>query len=266
MSRKVTAPVARSTAYDFNAQLAKCHLRNTPDDCLVQHAAFPESRDVMPHEILFATRKDVSSGDSRIRCMSSLNGVKLNSETTSSVQTALKQCGCPAGTAALFDNGCSVSCRNPLKEWLDTVTPAQLDTLNNALTQNFVYMGVAITPCKAGSDTALQRQGFSATRGGLMTVLNTGRNVIKAGQQVRMVLDVKDVVSTTRDTHSHLDGVPRQKILARLQSADDSMVDTFAQVLYHEGGASDAFTHNEPFALTAEMKYVAQATQTFALG
>lgn len=258
MSGKVTAPVARSTAYDFNAQLAKSHMRSVTEGCMVEHASYPESRDVMPHEILFATRKDVSSGDSRLRCMSSLNGVKLNQETIDSVQTALRQCGCKY--PKLFDNSVSVSSRKPLKEWLDTeCTASHLQTLNNTLTQNFVYMGVAITPCKAGSATALQRQGFSATRGGLMTVMNTGRSVIKAGQKVRMIIDIKDVVKNMRGTLEQLEGVPRQKILARIEPAGDDMENTFEQVLMNVNTADVDFTQHEPFVLTPEMKYVAAA-------
>ena len=264
MSRKVTAPVARSTAYDFNAQLAKCHLRNAGsiDSCMVEHAAYPESRDVMPHEILFATRKDVSSGDSRLRCMSSLNGVKLNDETIKSVQDALLSLRCPPQLAMQFDNTVSAAGRKDLLSWLDmtiTSNPGARETLNNTLSQNFVYIGIAITPCKAGNTSALQRQGFSATRGGLMTVINTGKHVIKAGQKVKMVIDVCDVVRNMRGVDEQLDGVPRQKILARIEPAHDSLDNTFEQVLMGVNTSSMTFTTHEPFALTPDMKYVSDS-------
>ena len=261
MSRKVTAPVARSTAYDFNAQLAKCHLRhaaNTPV-CMVEHAAFPESRDVMPHEILFAAAKDVKNGDARLRCMSSLNGVNLNEETLSSVQKALKICGCPDNVRQLFNNSTTAVQRDPLLKWLDEQTSITLDMLNDTLTQNFVYIGIAITPCKAGNDSALQRQGFSATRGGLMTVMNTGHHVIAPGQKVRMVIDLRDLVANSRKFNEKLDGVPLQKILARLEPVHSTLTSTFDQILRDANEANVDVTLNEPVMLTPDMKYVSQA-------
>lgn len=259
MSRKVTAPIARSTAYDFNAQLAKCHLRNASNihSCMVEHAAYPESRDVMPHEILFATRKDVSSGDSRLRCMSSLNGVPLNKETIESVQRALTALNCPY--VQQFDNSVSAAGRKDLLLWLEqkmTEDASVRETLNSTLTQNFVYIGIAITPCKAGDASALHRSGFSATRGGLTTVINTGKHVIKAGQKVKMVIDICDLVRNMRGVDEHLDGVPRQKVLARIEPANDSLENTFEQVLMGVNSENMTFSAHEPFPLTPEMAYV----------
>ena len=264
MSRKVTAPVARSTAYDFNAQLAKCHLRHASSicDCMVEHAAYPESRDVMPHEILFATVQDVNNGDARLRCMSSLNGVKLNEQTIESVQNALRSCNCREELVQLFQNTTTSVQREPLLKWLDERTYREKSLLNNALTQNFVYIGVAITPCKAGDTSALQRQGFSATRGGLMTVMNTGRSIIAPGQKVRMVIDLRDLVANSRKFSEKIDGVPQQKILARLEPVDDTLTSTFDQILRNVNEQHVNVTLHEPVVLTPEMKYVAEAIQS----
>ena len=261
MSRKVTAPVARSTAYDFNAQLAKCHVRHAANisKCMVEHAAFPESRDVMPHEILFAAAQDMKQGDARLRCMSSLNGVQLNETTIQSVKDALRSCGCDNKLIDVFSNDTTAVQREKLVEWIDKQHSSVRNMLNDALTQNFVYMGVAITPCKAGDTSALQRQGFSATRGGLMTVMNTGRSTIAPGQKVRMVIDLRDLVANSRKINERLDGVPLQKIVARLEPVHDTLASTFDQILRNVNESDVHVALQEPIVLTPDMNFVAEA-------
>ena len=49
-----------------------------------------------------------------------------------------------------------------------------------------------------------------------MTVINTGREPLRAGDKVRMVIDVLDVVQGKRDASDHITGIPKSKIVARL--------------------------------------------------
>ena len=94
MPYKVTAPVARSTAYDFNAQLSKSHLvseARVPEECAVSGKGCKEARDVFPHEILFEPVSKLNTGNARLRCSSSLNGVRLGQRLVHSVQNCLRQ-------------------------------------------------------------------------------------------------------------------------------------------------------------------------------
>jgi len=217
--RKVTAPIARSTAYDFNAQLAPSHLKNCRDvgEDAIPCANHPEVRDVMEHEILFTFRKP-SIRDSRMRGMTSLNGVDLPSEVYSNVNSVLRNAASEQSLVVpcAFSKTMSSADRSKLAAFLQNNRQLR-DLVSDVLTSYFEYVGIALTPCSSGSATALQRQGFSATRGGLMTVMNTGLDTIYAGQKVRMVIDIVDVLRRERSVNEMIDGVPRQKILARLQ-------------------------------------------------
>lgn len=217
--RKVTAPIARSTAYDFNAHLAPSHLKNCSEVSTdaIPCANHPEVRDVMPHEILFTFRKP-NVRDSRMRGMTSLNGVALPSDVYKGVNAVLQ-----SNNAALptFDSQTRLEDRTAIAKYLEQNRQVR-NQANDALTSFFEYVGVAITPCSAGNASALQRQGFSATRGGLMTVMNTGMDTIYAGQKVKMVLDVVDVLRQARGINEMIGGIPRQKIVARLQPVHNS--------------------------------------------
>lgn len=247
MAGKITAPVARSTAYDFNVQLAKSHLQqNVHTQCLVD-ARDPEVRDVMPHEILFAQRKDVDSTDSRLRCMSSLNGVQIDDRAIAAVNEVL-----PDGMKLFGPDATSIQ-KASLLEMLDK-DPILLQKVNRAFSAFFVYIGVAITPCKAGQATALQRQGFSATRGGLMTVMNTGHHTISAGKKVCMILDVRDVLRGERTLQHRIEGVPKTKILARLEVASNNTSDLLADVMNAQSNFS-LVDLVEPFPLVSAAEY-----------
>ena len=126
-----------------------------------------------------------------------------------------------------FDNGMTKSSTEGLVSLL-LQDPVARKKANHAFTKFFKYVGVAITPCTSGSASALQRQGFSATRGGLMTVMNTGLGTIYAGQKVKMVLDVVDVMRQARGLDEMLDGVPREKILARLEPYDNDEIQSIS--------------------------------------
>jgi hypothetical protein len=255
MPAKVTAPVARSTAYDFNCQLSKCHLKKAGNVgvCAVAHAAFPEVRNVMPHEILFALRTHVNSGDPRLRAMSSVNGVPLGPEILRDVQRVLAAAGCQH--YAQFNE--PMRANSELAEYLAAPANHRVRCrASDVLTQHFTYMGVAITPCAGGASNALQRQGFSASRGGLMTVMNNGLHPLVAGKRVRMVIDVLDVVRNGRAFDDHLDGIPRQKVLARLVNVDDDLDGEFEDIADGMRTTDMKLHLSEPFALTPALEYM----------
>ena len=221
-SYKVTAPVARSTAYDFNAQLSKSHQRiknyltgaqSTAVDC-----SDDQDRDVMPHEILFELKSKLLVSNARIHGSSSVNGVKLGLDCCGAVQAQLVRDGCSPQHAAAFTE--PIVQNHPaclaLKNFLEANTTAR-SKASDVLTSYFTYIGVAVTPCKSGpAGGALQRQGFSASRGGLMTIINTGEAALRPGDRVRMVIDVLDVVRGRRGTSHTITGIPKTKIVARL--------------------------------------------------
>ena len=249
---KVTAPVARSTAYDYNIQLSKSH----------QHATNngdTEDRNVMPHEVLFEHRDKLKGSNARIHGCSSVNGIQLGPRCVAAVQACLASCNCPYHDLfGEMENMRGDRVKN-LITWLkgtDTIAKTARAHASDVLTSFFTYRGVAITPCVAGSQGgALARQGFSATRGGLMTIVNTGVDVLHAGDKVRMVIDVLDVVQGGRDHGSHISGIPRSKIVARLAHVRPD-ASTFADVANGITLRPITLRHDEPAILTPKFEYV----------
>ena len=259
MPRQITAAISRSTAYDFNAQLAYSHMCNIDGvgSSIVSHTLLPEVRDVMPGEILFAFKQTVSKAEGRLRAMSSLNSVKLGPAICNDVQETLIQLGAPIHVARLFDDNVKVAMRSELIKWLYD-NPDKRDAASIKLSEHFQYMGIAVTGCLGGPQPAIQRQGFTATRGGFVTIVNTGRKAIEAGEKLCMIIDVLDVVQNDRGEDHRLDGVPRQKILARLQAApieNTSLEDIMHTIDYSNFNV----TAHEPFVLSPNMQLVAES-------
>lgn len=257
MPRKITAPIARSTAYDFNTQLSHSHLtdyRRLTGLPLSFDCTNDDERNVMPHEFLF---EEVSKkSQQRIRAKSSLNGVQISEELVSTVNKALGR----AMFDELWDPTSKQSAQRLLGLW-KTRPADQQAIVNRALNSFFRYVGVAVTGCQAGSAGALQRQGFSATRGGLMTVLNTGTAAIPAGAHVRIELDFGDILSVhtlNRRNGVDLDGVPASKIVARLVKVDageDILMDMHEAP---DGGDRGSIRWTEPAPLLPGLSEVAR--------
>ena len=200
MPRKITAPIARSTAYDFNCHIANSHTKHHRE---VQNefvnASDPESRHIMPHEFIFRPSRDVNHA--RMKAMSSLNGLHFtDTEKTQLDQALLAEDLLP--NRPVVGGRCSVSggtddIKQISDRWdagTDPDAHAARRRVNRVLNRMFTYVGVAITGCESGAAGALQRQGFSATRGGLMTVINTGKDTIPAGAHVRLEFDLGDIL------------------------------------------------------------------------
>lgn len=214
--KKVTAPIARSTAYDFNCHLSKCHTRPADQRRTGFHAAEnDENVSVMPHELLFVVTDKSSSSTRRMHAMSSLNGYQFSAAATRDILQAIKTFHPEGDTYGndIYKPPDNVKC--------STMSARQKQGLNRVLNAYIRYVGVAITGCHGGASNALQRQGFAASRGGLMTILHTGPD-IPAGAKVRLEVDCSCLFADGLHSKVHQTGIPRDKIVARLvEVADD---------------------------------------------
>ena len=219
---KVTAPIARSTAYDFNCHLSQSHTgdprsRHGNDEAMLGKYTSGEVLNVMPHEFLFEVVGGRQHNAARMKAKSSLNGVELEGAASDYMDRA---------ALMILGQGCKFSTRagrQEMKTVLQNKVPGQLEAMNHALNRYIRYVGVAVTGIAGGPATAAQRQGFSATRGGLMTVMHRG-DTIPAGSRVAMAFDIRDILEADKGDIGMLhlaDGVPRTKILPRLVRVRD---------------------------------------------
>jgi len=220
---KVTAPIARSTAYDFNCHLSQSHTgdprsRHGNDDHMLGKETSGEVLNVMPHEFLFEVVGGRQHNAARMKAKSSLNGVALEKAALAHMDRTAHM---------ILGQGCKFSTRagrQEMKKVLQNKVPGQLEAMNHALNRDIRYVGVAVTGIAGGPATAAQRQGFSATRGGLMTVVHRGKTTIPAGSRVAMAFDIMDILEAEEGDIGMLhlaDGVPRTKILPRLVRVHD---------------------------------------------
>jgi len=248
---KVTAPIARSTAYDFNCHISKSHTGDPRAHLQRGDTAFkvddPASRNVMPHEILFEEVHTRSGNAARMRGKSSLNGVTLDPRATARIDLAVKE---NLGNTLSFT---SVAGRKMIYEYLKEqhITVDQADVrikaINTALNAAVYYIGVAITGIAGGPNTAQQRQGFSATRGGLMTIMHRGKP-IPAGSRLAMEFDIRDILEAEhgKGVVQNGAGVPRTKMMPRLVKVDD---DSDALHDLNQAAGSIVIDHDVPTGL-----------------
>jgi hypothetical protein len=224
---KVTAPIARSTAYDFNCHLSashstdpRSHARNGYDGFGVDTTG--EVRNVMPHEFLFEVVGGRQASAARMKAKSSLNGVVLPDQAWHYINRVARIYVHNKAELHTTAGRKSINKNYPL-------TGRQRTILNRALNRYIRYVGVAVTGIQGGPPTALQRQGFSATRGGLMTVVHRGET-IPAGSRVAIEFDIQDILDAETDKGwidvrhtggTESGGVPRSKILPRLVRVND---------------------------------------------
>ena len=214
---KVTAPISRSTAYDFNCELAHCHRRSrdvraASSSNTLGDASNDECVSVMPHELLFRINDGTTASNRRMTAMSSMNGVTLPEKVRKELNAYVQD-------AAEKDDYDVLTC----KSWPENMTAEKNKQANKYLNQCIQYVGVAVTGCAGGAQGALQRQGFSATRGGLVTVLHTGKDAIPAGAKVALEVHAQDLCTDTQrrcSTSTH-NGIPKQKIVAHLVEVKD---------------------------------------------
>jgi hypothetical protein len=267
MSGKVTAPIARSTAYDFNAHLSSSHTRdrrmNAQQDQLPCNDE--EHLDVNEHEFLFEVADVRHVLASRMKCKSSLNGVSLPLHLLTTVQNELQR-----RFAAVYTYPeCNFATRDGRKAWhtaLNTRYGGDDDqphwsAVNIAFNRYIRYVGVAVTPCKGGPSKPQQRQGFSATRGGLNTVAVNLYNKlpIPAGSRVCIQFDVRDIL------RAEIDGARATKLIPRLCRVDDleeTILDVHNVLI---GDNAHAVRHRlrQPAIVLADVKYLVRGLQPY---
>jgi hypothetical protein len=240
---KVTAPIARSTAYDFNCHLSLDHTSDPRSARRSGHEPLGEANgpgaevlDVMPHEFLFEDTSSRGKSASRMKAKSSLNGVVLSSQAIADVNYALGALGekCKIDTTVG---------RDEIRRLDKPMNPDVHRSINRALNRHIQYIGVAVTGIKGGPSTAQQRQGFSATRGGLFTIVHRGDQVIPAGARIAMQFDIRDIVAD-RKTAFKTDGIPYNKILPRLIQVEDRDEAVYDLAAY--GSTSRISVHVKP--------------------
>ena len=176
---KITNPIHRSTAYDFNVQLDFNQLRQQRKGKLPQTRFAPaeqdEALDVKEHEIVFQMANSKNAfADRRLHVQSSLNNMIL---TDADVQTI---CGYANITSDALTEALSQPNRT---QWSDDLKRVVEDVILSKLR----YIGVAITPqANTRAHEKQSSQGFAATRGGLNTLINTGAGAIYPGDTVQV--------------------------------------------------------------------------------
>lgn len=166
-----------------------------------------ECQDVFEHEALYAIDAGAISKTSRMKAASSLNGCALPQHIVARLDAYL------AGGHVPNAPNCNDWCN--LGKWAHHADDGDVARINNILNSCIRYVGVAVTGCKGGAANALQRQGYSATRGGLNTIINTGSAAIMPGQKIRVGFDIRDFDVNSSSHRNHVDGIPDGKIILR---------------------------------------------------
>lgn len=216
--QKITAPIHRSTAYDFNVQLdhgalasrkgMRMYGSTTQDD---------EHLGVKEHEILVRRKyRDNVYGNGRLQVFSSLNNVMVSDELIKELR-----------------NIDPVRWRNA-KELIDKRLKGEATAwdknkhsadLSMAMHKLYEYVGVAITPQDyVHKHSRQESQGFACTRGGLNTIINNGENKIQPGQKIYISFRGHNHLTDNpfENPSHHAAGIPHSKALVTLDNKDTS--------------------------------------------
>jgi hypothetical protein len=253
--QKITAPIHRSTAYDFNVQLDHTALRNDRNAVRIYGASLPDEEhlSVKEHEILVRRKhRDGVHGNGRLQVFSSLNAVAV--DTSLLAKLVALQNGRwvdEAQAKNLIVRRLSGKDRDPTM-WGE----AHSNDLSNCMHQLYEYVGVAITPQAYVSKHSRQEsQGFACTRGGLNTLINNGKNKIKAGQKVYISFRGNNHLTDSpfENPSHHASGIPHSKALVTLENKDrsqDSIVDDVLKQMHRLCKAEDNRGSDKWFPLT----------------
>jgi len=201
----------------------------------------------MPHEFLFEEMQNRSANAARMKGKSSLNGVVFSRLAVAEINAAVAATTGQRNVDFQTHEG-----RRRMAENMSGVEDddAMWQRINRTLNAHIRYVGVAITGCKAGPGNALQRQGFSATRGGLMTVMNTGNKAVPAGARVAIEFHMRDILNhalkSRRLAALQLEGVPRSKLLPRLVQVRDEVDVQYDLGARSAVGTGPVYPINEP--------------------
>ena len=217
MLQKITAPIHRSTAYDFNVLLdhgalasrkgMRMYGSTTQDD---------EHLGVKEHEILVRRKyRDNVYGNGRLQVFSSLNNVMVSPELIEELQK--------------INPGRWRNAETVLKDRLGGKGNWDEDThsaeLSMAMHRLYEYVGVAITPQDyVHKHSRQESQGFACTRGGLNTIINNGESKIQAGQKIYISFRLQNHLTDKefQNPSHHAAGIPHSKALVTLDNKDNS--------------------------------------------
>ena len=182
--QKITSPLHRSTAYDFNVHLDHVALLQQGDRISKSHDAHGDSEElgVKEHEIV-VRRKGTQTlnayNDSRLRVFSALNNLMLTDGICQDLSDDSR------GVWGTTKEAAKETVKKLQDEGKGITEAKYVDSLNRVLHKHIEYVGVAITPQNLYPRGSRQDpQGFACTRGGLNTIHNTGEHTIKAGDRI----------------------------------------------------------------------------------
>ena len=182
--QKITAPIHRSTAYDFNVQLDHVSL-NKDKKTLRQYTPDVEQLGVKEHEILVRyTKMQHRYKDNRLRVFSALNNIVYTDEVLLDLYNddpAKWQWDSRAPRDDQEKRDATLKTLGGLSkgEIKGEDRDPYAHSLNRVLHKQLAYVGVAITPQNLYPKHSRQdSQGFACSRGGLNTIINTGNKSI----------------------------------------------------------------------------------------
>lgn len=238
-TRKITAPIARSTAYDFNCHLPGSHTKSTSYSQSDHTVPCKDQEDlnINEHELLF-NFNSANLNVRRMRAASSLNNMTFPSDVKNAIHAHFNvDINSGEGRTELARQAHN----NP--------------AIERVLNEYVRYVGVAVTGCTGGTAGAIQRQGFSATRGGLNTIINTGQTTILPGQMIEAYIDPRDLAPD--DTNRQMiEGIPKSKIVMRVRPLDHTS--TYPSVLDSNGKPMSHSIFIEGSPLLPHVEYVAR--------
>ena len=96
-------------------------------------------------------------------------------------------------------------------------------------------------------------------------MINTGNQPLRAGDKVRMVIDVLDVVKGRRDAKEHITGIPRTKVVARLAHVLPSN-QLFADIARGITSRDINVRVDEPSVLIPNIEYMGRERHIWQIG
>ena len=175
---KITNPIHRSTAYDFNVQLDFNQLRQqrAGKSSVARFApsAAAESLDVKEHELVFQVSNGKNAfANRRLHVQSSLNNIQLSADEMKKI--------------CAYANVSHDELQRLLRDFCSCNNKDLEHALEDVILSKLRYVGVAITPqANTRAHERQSSQGFAATRGGLNTIINTGEGAIYPGDTVEI--------------------------------------------------------------------------------
>lgn len=214
---KITNPIHRSTAYDFNVQLDFNQLRSQKNGKSTHSKFAPsassESLDVKEHELVFQMANSRNAfSNRRLHVQSSLNNLALTSDDVRKI----------CNYANVTPEGLALA----LRDFANVHNKSLEAALEDVVLSKLRYVGVAITPQQnTRAHEKQSSQGFAATRGGLNTIINTGEGAIYPGDTVEIGINFDRLrygsAPRFHQPSMHDSGVPYDKAVLAVRSAKD---------------------------------------------